>query len=386
MAEAATKQGAPAAVVKREAVAGLKARFERQNWSFAIGLFALAALMPALPGFEGWMANQAAFVIIYILAAQGVSVLTGYTGLVTVGHGGFLAVGAYTSALMTTHWQTSLVEGVIVGGFVGAFVGVLLGLVFLRLAGAFMAIGTLGFAFFVGAVVNNVEIFQGRTGISLPKNNIFGFVIDDYGFFYFSLLVLALSTLFVHSLVRSGVGRAFKALRDSERAAESSGVNRLFYRTLAFSVSAFITGMAGALNGQIVRYVSAEVYADIWYSVDILVAAVVGGSAMLFGPFAGGIFVAMVPFYLEESADFAYILKGVVLIGVLILAPAGVVDVVAKPFRALRQRSLAIAVGAPLSQYNLAELTDLASRRYRTVIDRIPGMRRGGGENDGGSG
>ena len=345
MVEAAAGQEVSAGARKRDAVAALKARFERQNWVFAVCLFAAAALMPALPGFEGWMANQAAFVIIYILAAQGVGILTGYTGLVTVGHGGFLAIGAYTAALMTTHWGTSLVEGVIAGGFVGALVGVMLGLVFLRLAGAFMAIGTLGFAFFVGAVVNNVEVFQGRTGISLPKNHIFGLVIDDLGFFYFTLLVLALSTLFVYSLVRSGVGRAFKALRDSEKAAESNGVNRLFYRTLAFSISAFITGMAGALNGQIVRYVSAEVYADIWYSVDILVAAVVGGSAMLFGPFIGGIFVAMVPFYLEEYADFAFILKGVVLIGVLLLAPAGIMNILVRPLHAMRRKLLAAAGG-----------------------------------------
>ncbi|MGN2393462.1 ABC transporter permease subunit, partial [Pelomicrobium sp. G1] len=98
------------------------------------------------------------------------------------------------------------------------------------------------------------------------------------------VLFLALVTLFIWSLVRSGVGRAFKSLRDAEKAAESSGVNRWLYRTLAFSISAFITGIAGALNGLVTLYVSSEVYADIWYSVDILVAAVVGGSATLLGP------------------------------------------------------------------------------------------------------
>ena len=133
------------------------------------------------------------------------------------------------------------------------------------------------------------------------------------------------------------------ALRDSERAAEASGVNRLLYRTLAFATSAFITGVAGALNGLIVNYVSAEVYADIWYSVDLLVAVVVGGSAALMGPFVGGAFVVMLPFFLETLADFAFILKGVVLIVVLIFAPAGVVGLCSKPFVARRRRLLEAA-------------------------------------------
>ncbi len=338
---------APARTWNREALAALKARFERQNWALAVLLFAVLFLLPLLPFVEGWMASQAALIIMYIIAAQGVSILTGYTGLVTVGHGGFLAIGAYTSALLTQNFGISLVEGMIAGGLMAALIGCLLGLVFLRLAGAFMAIGTLGFAFFIGTIVNNVSIFQGRTGISLPKNHVFGFEIGDFGFYYVSLVALALITLFVHSLIRSGVGRAFKALRDSEKAAECSGVNRLFYRTLSFTISAFITGVAGTLNGHIVNYVSAEVYADIWYSVDVLVAAVVGGSAMLFGPFIGGFFIVMVPFFLEELADFSFILKGVVLIAVLIFAPAGLADVIAKPFRALRRRQL-VALGGSM--------------------------------------
>ena len=347
MAALVAGTAAPERIRTREAVAALKARFERHNWTLAVLLFVALLIFPALPFVEGWMAFQATLIVIYIMAAQGVSILTGYTGLVTVGHGGFLAIGAYTAALLMKYTGLSVIPGLIAGGLVSALFGLVLGLVFLRLAGAFMAIGSLGFAFFIGAIVNNVSVFEGRTGISLPPNTVFGFEIDDFGFYYVAIVTLALTTLFLHSLIRSGVGRAFKALRDSDKAAESSGVNRLFYRTLSFSISAFITGVAGALNGLIINYVSAEVYADIWYSVDLLVAAVVGGSAMLFGPFLGGFFVAMVPFFLEELRDFAFILKGVVLIAVLVLAPAGVAEVVARPFRAWRQRKLLEAGESP---------------------------------------
>lgn len=330
----------PTSQSELSAIAKLKASFHRQNQILVTLLFLAAALLPAMAFFEDWMASQASLVIIYILAAQGVAILTGYTGLVTAGHGGFLAIGAYTSALLVKFYNVDLVVGLLAGGAMAGIIGCVLALIFLRLSGAFMAIGTLGFAFFIGTIVNNVPIFEGRDGISLPPNRIFGFVIGDYGFYYVSLAVLALSTLFVYNLIRSSVGRALKALRDSPKAAESSGVNRLLYRTLAFTISAVLTGMAGVLNGHIVRYVSAEVYGDIWYSVDMLVAVVVGGSAMLMGPFVGGIFIVMLPFFLETMADFSFILKGVVLILMLQFAPAGLCDVIARPFRALRRQKL----------------------------------------------
>ena len=323
-----------------DGVGRLKGRFARQNLILVVAFFLLLLLAPSVPGFKGWMAGQAALVIIYIMAAQGVSILTGYTGLVSVGHGGFLAIGAYTAALLTKHYGVDLILVVVAGAAMAGVVGMLMGLIFLRLAGPFMAIGTLGFAFFVGTVVNNVKIFEGREGISLPANKVFGLVIGDIGFYYVAVCFLALVTLFIYSLVRSSVGRALKSLRDSEKAAQSCGVNRLFYRTLAFTVSATITGAAGALNGLITHYVSAEVYSDIWYSVDILVAAVVGGSAMLMGPIVGGAFVALLPYFLETLADFSFILKGVVLIAVLMFAPAGVCDLFARPFRAYRRRLL----------------------------------------------
>lgn len=326
--------------LKRAAIAGLQARFRRQDLFLVVSLFLVLALAPTLPFVEDWMAAQASLVIIYILAAQGVSILTGQTGLVTVGHGGFLAIGAYTSALLAKYFAVDLSIGLISGGVIAGLIGYTLGLIFLRLAGPFMAIGTLGFAFFVGTIVNNVPIFEGRDGIQMPPGHVFGMPLNELGFYYVALAVLAVSTVFVYALLRSPVGRAFRALRDSEEAAESSGVNRLFYRTLAFTISACITGIAGVLNANLTGYVSAETYGDIWYSVDFLVATVVGGSTALMGPFVGGAFIVMVPFYLEELADFAFILKGIVLIAVLQFAPAGICDLIATPFRAIRRRQL----------------------------------------------
>ena len=132
---------ASAPVRDRGAVARLKSKFERQNMIAVLVLFAAALAFPYMPGVEGWMASQASLVIIYIMAAQGVSILTGYTGIVTVGHGGFLAIGAYTSALLTKYFAVDLVIGLLGGAVLAGLIGCVLALIFLRLAGAFMAIG-----------------------------------------------------------------------------------------------------------------------------------------------------------------------------------------------------------------------------------------------------
>ena len=330
---------------KRTEVDRLKAIFGRNSWLMVSLFVALLLLLPKMPFVDGWMAAQGTVILIYVIAAQGQAVLTGYTGLVSMGHGGFLAIGAYTSALLTYHFGVDLFVGILAGAIVTGLFGCVLALVFLRLSGAFMAVGTLGFAFFIGTLVNNIPFFQGRTGISLPANRIFGLEIGDYGFYYVSVTLFALVLLFMYSLTRSGVGRALMALRDAENAAQSSGVNRWSFRTIGFTVSAAITGMAGVLSGHYVNYVSSEVYADIWYSADILMASVIGGSAMLLGPLIGGTFVVMVPFFLERMADFSYILKGVALILVLWVAPLGVAELIGRPFARRRAKKLAKARG-----------------------------------------
>ena len=180
----------------------------------------------------------------------------------------------------------------------------------------------------------------------LDDNIVIGIEIGDHGFYYVSTVCLILVCLFIFCLKNSGTGRAFMALRDAEKAAMSNGINRLKFRTLAFAISAGITGIAGALNAHVVNYVSAEVYADIWYSVDILVAVVVGGATMIFGPILGGLFVVMVPFFFEQLADFSFILKGVVLILVLRFAPAGIAELIMRPINTRRQMALRRAGGS----------------------------------------
>jgi branched-chain amino acid transport system permease protein len=307
----------------------------RQAWQVglvALGFAAFVAMPAVVPSFY---ASLLAFTFTYVIAAVGVNLLTGYTGLVTVGHGGFFAIGAYTTALMAKHLSTSVVPGVLAGIIVSGLIGFALGIVCLRLGGAFLAIATLGFALAVGAVLNNWPIFEGREGIQLGKNAVLGLPIRDVGFYYVALATMALIMLASWSLVRSGVGRAFIAMRDSERAAEAMGINLRIYKTWAFAVSAAMTGAGGVLFAHHNRYVSAETFGDAWLSVDFLTAVVVGGQASLLGSLLGAFFVVLVPYYLGELRDFAYILNGVALIAVLIFAPDGMAGVLGRGARAI---------------------------------------------------
>jgi branched-chain amino acid transport system permease protein len=304
--------------------------------------FAGLALLPAvIPSFY---ASLLAFTFTYIIAAIGVNLLTGYTGLVTVGHGGFFAIGAYATALMGKYLGTSIAWGLLGGTVASGVIGFALGIVCLRLGGAFLAIATLGFALAVGAILNNWPIFEGREGIQLAKNSLFGVGFADVGFYYVALGVMALVMLAAWSIVRSAVGRAFVAMRDSERAAEAMGINLRVYKSVAFAISAAMTGAGGVLFAHHNRYVSTETFGDAWLSVDFLTAVVVGGQGSLLGPMLGGFFVVLVPYYLGELRDFAYILSGVALIAVLLFAPDGVAGLLARALQSLGRARR----GAPL--------------------------------------
>src|SRR5882672_5484724 len=241
-----------------------------RGWQIALTLLAFGILLMLPAIIPSFYASLLSFTFAYVIAAVGVNLLTGYTGLVTVGHGGFFAIGAYSTALMAKHLGTSLVPGLAAGTLLAGIVGFGLGIICLRLGGAFLAIATLGFALAVGAILNNWPIFEGREGIQLGKNSVLGFGVKDVGFYYAGLVVMALVMLASWSIVRSGVGRAFIAIRDSERAAEAMGINLRLYKTVAFAISAAMTGAGGVLFAHHNRYVSTETFGDTWLSVDFL--------------------------------------------------------------------------------------------------------------------
>ncbi|MCX7175016.1 MAG: branched-chain amino acid ABC transporter permease [Proteobacteria bacterium] len=250
----------------------------------------VAALLLAPLLFSEYFISQLVFIWIYSVVGLGLMLLVGYTGQVSLGHAAFLAMGAYTEAyLQARGWPflLSLSSAAIVSGVTGIVVG----LPALRVKGIYLSIATLSFGFIVEEAVTRADsITGGNTGITLGNLEIFGWAVDsEAAFYYVSLVVLILCILGVMNLMRSPTGRAFVAIRDSEISAQSMGIHLARYKTIAFALSAALTGVAGALYAHKLRFISPEQF-TIVQSIELLIMIVIGGLGSIYGAIFGAAF------------------------------------------------------------------------------------------------
>ncbi len=286
----------------------------------------------------------ASFILVNVLL--GVSIyVTLATGQLSLGNAGFMSIGAYTSAILTTRHGFPIPAGVLLGSLLAGASGVLVGIPALRLRGVYLAIATLGFGEVVRVVFVNWEsLTGGAVGIAaipqmgreiLAALGRRGFSPGDVGLrnnqfislavFLILLSVTLLSILFFLRLSSSRVGRAYDAIRMDETAAEAAGIHTTYYKVLAFSQGALLSGFAGALFAHATSYISP---ADFTYhrAVEILVFAVFGGSEHLLGPVFGAMFLTLVPELLRFISEYRYIIYGVLLVLMMIFRPQGVID------------------------------------------------------------
>src|SRR6266511_5041266 len=206
------------------------------------GLFPLVA--------NDYFLNIANFVLIAVVGAVGLNLLVGYTGQVSIGQGAFMAVGAYAGAIAVTRAGMPFWIALPFGGLVAAVVGAFFGIPSLRIKGLYLAIATLAAQFIIEWCINHITWISGgvQSTIYVPKPALAGIVLQtEVAKYYLILVVAALSYVFAMNLVRSRVGRAFMAIRDRDVAAEMIGVNCFQYKLLAFAISSFYAGVAGAL-------------------------------------------------------------------------------------------------------------------------------------------
>jgi branched-chain amino acid transport system permease protein len=302
--------------------------------AFWYGLLVLAML--AAPGVVGdyWL-TQLSFILIYSIAGLGLMVLAGYTGLASLGHAAFLGVGAYTQVfLLGIGWPFLL--SLSCAAALSAAVGVIVGLPALRVKGIYLAIATQAFGFIVEEVLARWEsVTGGNAGRSVPGVVLFGWEIGSgEGFYYLCLVLCILATLGVLNLVRSGTGRAFIAIRDSEISAQSMGIGIAQYKTLAFAISAALTGVAGALYAHKLRFISPDQFGAL-QSIELLLLVVVGGLGSVHGAFLGAIFLIAMPQLIAVSKDWLPpaigqatglqgLVYGLVLVGIVLFEPMGI--------------------------------------------------------------
>jgi len=244
---------------------------------------------------DRYLMSQATFVFIYAIAGIGLMLLSGYTGQISLGHAAFFAVGSYTEAILLEKGVPFLISLPASGLLAGA-VGIVIGLPALRLAGIYLAIATLAFAFIVEEILARWEsVTNGTLGMLVEPVTIGGVeLFREWHLYYVCLVVLVLVVFGAINLLRSPTGRAMIAIRDSEIAAQSMGVNLAKTKTIAFAISAAVTGLAGALYAHRLGYISPEAY-TILLSVEFLLLIVVGGLGSIHGAVFGAIFIIVLP-------------------------------------------------------------------------------------------
>ena len=255
-------------------------------WYSALGLALLAAPF-VLPDY--WV-SQLNFIWIYSIVSVGLMILVGFTGQVSIGHAAFLAMGAYTEAYLQGHgWPFAL--SLTFSALVAGITGVIVGLPALRVKGMYLAIATMAFGFIVEEGIARADsITGGNAGRMLGSLEVFGIPIDsELRMYFMTLIVLALVVLGVMNLLRSPTGRAFVAIRDSEISAQSMGINLARYKTIAFALSAAITGLAGALYAHKLRFLSPDQFTFL-QSIELLIILVVGGVGSIYGAIFGAAF------------------------------------------------------------------------------------------------
>jgi branched-chain amino acid transport system permease protein len=270
-------------------------------WSYG----ALLLLVLAAPLAVGsYLQSQIVFVFIYAIVGVGLLILAGFAGQVSLGHAAFLAIGAYTAGYMQRLGVPFLIYlplSVVLTGAVGALVG----FPALRLSGIYLVIATIAFGFIIEEVAARWEsVTNGNDGMRIKQIELFGFTVsrDGYSFYYLCLGLLILVLVLALNLLRSPTGRAFIAIRDSETAAQSIGINLSVYKVVAFSISAGMTGLAGCLYAHKMSFISPEMF-TLLLSLEFVIVIVIGGVGSLHGAVLGSIFVVMVDPFLSYLKD-----------------------------------------------------------------------------------
>ena len=270
-------------------------------WSYGT-LLVVVLLAPLLVG--AYLQSQLVFVFIYAIVGVGLLILTGFTGQVSLGHAAFLAIGAYTTAYLQ-RLGVPFVVYLPLSALIAGAVGALVGFPALRLSGIYLVIATIAFGFIVEEIAARWEsVTNGNEGMRIKALDLFGFTLgrDGYGFYVVCLALLVAVMLGALNLLRSPTGRAFLAIRDSETAARSMGVNLAVYKVMAFSISAAITGLAGCLYAHKLSFVSPEMF-TLLLSLEFIIVIIIGGVGSLHGAVLGSIFVVMVDPFLTLLKD-----------------------------------------------------------------------------------
>ena len=261
---------------------------------------------------NAFYSNMLILMIINIVLAASLHLVIGITGQFSIGHAGFLAVGAYVSAIITMKFELPFVLAIIIGGIVAALAGLLVGIPTLRLRGDYLAIATLGFGEIIRIVFLNIEYVGGASGM----------MVSNMTTWTSAFVCLVITILVISNFTNSRHGRACIAIRENEIAADAMGINTTFYKVAAFAIGSFFAGIAGGLFAHNF-YIIQPTNFGFLKSFDILIFVVLGGLGSLSGSVISAILLTIISTYLQQYPETRMIIYSIVLVVVMLYRPQG---------------------------------------------------------------
>jgi branched-chain amino acid transport system permease protein len=262
--------------------------------------------------------------LVYIVIVQGLNLILGFAGMFAFAHGAFMGVGAYISALLTAKLGVPFAVAMLAAGFATAAVGCVIGIPAIRISGLYLAMVTVGFTEIVQWILKHWKsVTGGADGVNVPAPVFFGVVFrSDFSSFIIIAIVAVLMTVLMQFIIRSRLGRAFVAIRDSEIAAQCRGIDVARTKVLAFTISAFYAGIGGSLFTLTQHYVTPENF-GLYQTVTQFCMVIVGGAASTIGPFIGAAILTWYPELLRNAQALQEIGYGLLLIVFVIFLPRG---------------------------------------------------------------
>lgn len=306
------------------------------QWVFGMVLAVTAVVLPF--NLSNYHVFQMAMVLSYAIALVGLNILTGYSGQISLGHGAFLAIGAYTTAILIDKYDMHYALTIPLAALICFVAGFLFGLPALRLEGHYLALATFSLAVALPQLLKFKHLEEWTGGVQgivimkpeSPLKEIMGLQINADRWMYFvSLFIAIVMFILARNILKGRVGRALIAIRDHPIAASSMGINTSLYKSLAFGVSALFTGVAGSLSALLISFVAPDSF-NVFLSIILLVGMVIGGAATLSGALWGALFIQFIPNLADEISKAApWAIYGVSMIAFMYLMPMGIAGALA---------------------------------------------------------
>ncbi|MBW2021662.1 MAG: branched-chain amino acid ABC transporter permease [Deltaproteobacteria bacterium] len=318
----------------------------RMNKIHVIGFSLVIALLPFILqrwGATAYYVDVLVFVAIHSILAMGLALLIGFAGQISLGHAAFYGIGAYASGLLTTRASCSpwlaIVAGVIIAGLTAYVIGV----PSLKLHGHYLAMATLGAGVIVSVVFNEaVWLTGGPSGFGeIPPLTLLGIEVNNISYYYFSWAVAIAVLILSLNIVNSRVGRALRAIRDSELAAMSSGINTSRFKLQIFVLSGIYGSIAGSLYAHFVTFINPPPF-DVFFSVKLLMMVCIGGMQSIWGAIAGAALLTFLPEWLTFLQDFDILAYGVLLLVIIVFFPDGLSGLIKTFISAFRRTAINI--------------------------------------------